>query len=87
MSVKLIELNKDKGFVVVEYEFIGEKWINIFNKIKVNKIKKLKVDGFRFGKVFKYIVDKYVILVIVVSDLIYEVYNVFVDEIFEEVKK
>nr|WP_307912074.1 trigger factor [Mycoplasmopsis bovis] len=50
MSAKSIELNKEKGSVVVEYEFSGEKWTNIFNKTKTNKIKKLKVDGFRPGK-------------------------------------
>ncbi|WP_268872803.1 hypothetical protein [Mycoplasmopsis bovis] len=39
MSAKSIELNKEKGSVVVEYEFSGEKWTNIFNKTKTNKIK------------------------------------------------
>lgn len=87
MSAKSIELNKEKGSVVVEYEFTGEKWTNIFNKTKANKIKKLKVDGFRPGKAPKHIVDKYVTPVTVASDSIHEAYNVFADEIFEEVKK
>lgn len=87
MSAKSIELNKEKGSVVVEYEFSGEKWTNIFNKTKTNKIKKLKVDGFRPGKAPKHIVDKYVTPVAVASDSINEAYNVFADEIFEEVKK
>ncbi|WP_084274178.1 trigger factor [Mycoplasmopsis primatum] len=87
MSVKSIELNKEKDSVIVEFEFKGEKWDKIFSDTKADKIKNLKVDGFRPGKAPKHIVDKHVTPIVVAYESINKAYETFFDEIFKEVQK
>lgn len=87
MAIKNIEHNKETNTIIIEYEFKGKEWDQIFAKTKKQKIKELKIPGFRPGKAPQHEINRRITPVVVAYDAIEEAFKKEAEGIYKEAKE